>query len=116
MGDHSGHSVKHVDTELMFWRASGGDNRVQIDFTNGNPEEGLKAMRGHDQMHRVRVHDIRGQESNFTLDKNGFVYVSHDMPGDATDEEQVKDTLVPKTEELVRQMSVLIPLTVFYLN
>jgi hypothetical protein len=116
MGDHFEHSVKHVDTELMFWRAPGGDNRVQIDFTNGNPEEGVKAMRVHDQMHRVRVHDIRSQESNFTLDKNGFVYVSHDMPGDATDEEQVKNTIIPKTEELVRQMSVLIPLTVFHFN
>lgn len=116
MEDHVEHSVRHVDTELMFWRATGGDNRVQVDFTNGNPEEGVKAMHAYDQMHHVRVKDLRGQESTFTLDKNGFAYVSHEMPGDATDEEQVKGIIIPQTEEIVRQVSVLLLLTLFHVH
>jgi hypothetical protein len=52
------------------------------------------------------IHDIRGDESTFTLDQNGFQYVHHDVPelDDWSDEEKIKEILIPKTEELVRQM------------
>lgn len=110
MGDHAEYITRHVDTDLCFWRRRDVDNNVQVNLAKGNPEDNLKEMEVLAEMHKVNVQDIRGQESSYTLDKNGFVYLSHEMPelDKVSDDEHVKDAIIRKTEELVREMSVLI--------
>ena len=80
MGDHAEYITRHVDTDLRFWRRRDVDNNVQVNFAKGKPEDNLKEMEVLAEMHKVHVQDIRGQESSYTLDKNGFVYLSHEMP------------------------------------
>ncbi|KAJ5519832.1 hypothetical protein N7463_000285 [Penicillium fimorum] len=105
MGDHTEYIAKHIDTDLRFWR------RPDVDFANDKPEDDIKKMHVSDETHRVQIQDIRGQESSYTLDKNGFVYLSHEMPDldKVSDKEHVQDTIIPLTEELVRKMSVAPP-------
>lgn len=49
-------------------------------------------MKEPDEKHPVRVQYIRGQETSFTLEQNGFQYVWHEMSGleNAGDDEVVK--------------------------
>jgi hypothetical protein len=107
MWNHADHS-KDVETELSFWRFPEVGNDVQADFTKGNPEQVLRELQTHEETHRVVVHDIRGQESKYTLEQNGFTYLTHEIPelNQVSDEQCLKDIIIPQTEELVRKMSV----------
>ncbi|KAJ5207807.1 hypothetical protein N7449_002186 [Penicillium cf. viridicatum] len=107
MRDNAEYITRHVDTDLCFWRRRDVDNNVQVNFANGKPKDNPKEMEVLAEMHKVHVQDIRGQESSYTLDKNGFVYLSHEMPelDKVSDEEHVKDAIIPKTEELVRKIT-----------
>ncbi|CAI7627626.1 unnamed protein product [Penicillium palitans] len=107
MGDHAEYITRHVDTDLCFWRRRDVDNNVQVNLAKGKPEDDLKEMEVLAEMHKVNVQDIRGQESSYTLDKNGFVYLSHEMPelDKVSDDEHVKDAIIRKTEELVREIT-----------
>jgi hypothetical protein len=111
MGDHAEYTARNVEADLMFWRRPEAEKDVQVDFTKGTPENNIKTMQILDDTHRVTVHDIRGQEPTFTLDKNGFTYLSHELPelDQSSDEECMENIIIPKTEELVRYMSVVIP-------
>jgi hypothetical protein len=97
--------VRNVDTELVFWRRPEGLSMV-VDFTKNKPDECMAAMKVPDEKHLVQVQDIRGREAQFTLDQNGFQYVSHDVPGleKAADPTHVESVIIPETEKLVQQM------------
>ncbi|KAJ5422402.1 hypothetical protein N7491_010847 [Penicillium cf. griseofulvum] len=107
MEDYTEYTAKHVDTNLHFWTRPNVDNSVQADSTKGKPEDDIKKTHVSNETHRVLVQDIRGHESSYTLDKNGFIYLSHEMPDldKVSDKEHVKDTIIPKTEELVRKIT-----------
>ncbi|KAJ5091317.1 hypothetical protein NUU61_006187 [Penicillium alfredii] len=98
--------VKHVDTELIFWRRPENQCMV-IDFTSSKPEECMAAAAKMDEKRPVRIHDIRGQESQFSLEENGFEYVQHDIPAmDKISESGYADkVIIPKTEELVQRIT-----------
>lgn len=102
---HAASQAKNVDTELVFWRRL-EDLRLVVDFTKGKPEESMAAMKEPDERHPVRVQDIRGQESRFTLEQSGFQYVWNEMSGleGAADQEHVESVIIPQTEELVQRM------------
>jgi hypothetical protein len=97
-------TIKNVDTELVFWRRP-EDMTVVSDFTKNGPKECMAEMQGMNQSHSVRVQDIRGQKSRFTLGQNGFQYVYHDIPGldKASDSTYVESVIIPETEKLVQQ-------------
>jgi hypothetical protein len=114
MGEHAIYIARHVDADLCFWRRLDVDNGIQVDFAKGEPEDKEdkpKKTQVLAKRHKVQVQDIRGQESSYTLDKNGFVYLLHEMPELArvSDEEYVKEAIIPETESLVRKTSVPIP-------
>lgn len=98
-------NFKHVNTKLVFWRRP-DEQPVIADFTKDRPEECVAALKKLDNGHRVHVQDIRGCESQFTLDQHGFQYVKHDMPelDKIVDEEHVKNVIIPQTEQLVQQV------------
>ncbi|KOS45250.1 hypothetical protein ACN38_g3812 [Penicillium nordicum] len=107
MGDNAEYITRHVDADLRFWRRRDVNNNVQANFARGKPEDNPTEMGVLAEMHKVHVQDIRGQESSYTLDKNGFVYLSHEMPelDKISDEEHIKDAIIQKTEELVRRIT-----------
>lgn len=54
--------------------------------------------------HSVVVHDVRGRESEFTLDKNGFQFVKHESAEkDFTDHEKIEHEYYKEVEELLKK-------------
>lgn len=100
-------SKKDIQTELVYWKRL-EDRLVVTDFTQPGGEQRFAEQENYNERHPVQIHDIRGEEAKYTLDKNGFQYVRHDVPelDDWSDEEKIKAILIPKTEELVRQVYV----------
>lgn len=54
---------------------------------------------------KVVVRDVRGSESDFTLDKHGFTYRKHDMPTDVdfNDVESIKKSYFPEMEQWAKE-------------
>ncbi|KXX77209.1 hypothetical protein MMYC01_206378 [Madurella mycetomatis] len=49
------------------------------------------------------ITDVREHEGEFSLDENGFAYVSHEFPAfDVTDEALIEAMLYPQAEEFLR--------------
>ncbi|KKK12514.1 hypothetical protein P175DRAFT_0483398 [Aspergillus ochraceoroseus IBT 24754] len=97
---------KDVEANLVYSEVLEGQ-KLEIDFRQPDGEQRFAQLSKFDQTHPTIIHDIRGEESNYTLDKNGFQYVHHEIEGfdEWSNEERVKEVLVPKTEELVRQIT-----------
>ena len=81
MGEYAEYIARNVNTELCFGRRLNVDNSVQVQFTEDKQGNKPKEMQTLAKTHKVQVQDIRGQESSYTLNKNGFVYLLHEMPG-----------------------------------
>ncbi|KAI0129077.1 hypothetical protein BJ170DRAFT_654249 [Xylariales sp. AK1849] len=55
------------------------------------------------EAHPVRIHDVSGRESEFTLDKNGFqLYPHKSIEKDFLDDAQIKDQYYKETEQLLK--------------
>lgn len=52
----------------------------------------------------VEVKDIRGQEKDFRLDENGFVYRTMDGFEDLIDKSEILERYLPAVEELLRKV------------
>ncbi|RDX50336.1 hypothetical protein OH76DRAFT_471304 [Lentinus brumalis] len=67
----------------------------------GKPEHNL----GEDQR-PVVVHDARGREDEFSLDKNGFQFVRHaSAEAEFVDEERIKEVYYKEAEELLKSVT-----------
>ncbi|KAI1128593.1 hypothetical protein F5Y10DRAFT_277291 [Nemania abortiva] len=56
--------------------------------------------------YETMIHDIRGNESQYTLDTKGFQIVKHSSKEkDFFDEEQIKRIYYPETEELLKKIT-----------
>ncbi|KAI1098326.1 amino acid permease-domain-containing protein [Jackrogersella minutella] len=56
--------------------------------------------------HPVHITDVRGHESEYTLDGNGFQYVSHvAQEKDFEDDEHIKAVYYPETEQLLKDVT-----------
>src|ERR1700689_3888021 len=67
------------------------------------PPAGAAGYNGIDDPREVRIEDVRGRESEFTLDRNGFALVR--APTDVQDfysPEEVKSVYYPEVERLLR--------------
>src|ERR1700738_3463375 len=69
----------------------------------GDPPPGVPAWNGIDDPREIRIEDARGQEQQFTLDRNGFQLVrSGSRVADFSSPEEVERTYYPEVERLVR--------------
>jgi hypothetical protein len=60
------------------------------------------------ESHKVVVHDVRGNEDKFTLDRNGFQFYKHSaLEEDFLDDAQIKDGYYKETEQLLKEASVM---------
>ncbi|GAD99961.1 conserved hypothetical protein [Paecilomyces variotii No. 5] len=55
----------------------------------------------------VTIRDVRGRETEFTLDRNGFQYIHHEVPGleNCSGEDEIVALLFPETEKLVQKLT-----------
>jgi hypothetical protein len=96
-----------VVTDINFWKRLAEPSKIK-DFRLSEAEkeaEKEKEKNEHDDPRQVTIHDIRGEEQNYTLLKNGFQFVQHEVPElkEGADSEEVKRILVPATEQLVKK-------------
>lgn len=86
----------HVQTTLNYYKDTGGPpapTYVGRPETYERPTEPLG----------VTVTDIRGEEKNYTLDKNGFqIYPHVSAEKDFLDDEQIKADYYPEVEQLLK--------------
>jgi hypothetical protein len=58
------------------------------------------------EAHQVVVHDVRGNEANFSLDKNGFQFHKHvAQEKDFLDDAQIKHVYYKETEQLLKDVT-----------
>lgn len=70
----------------------------------GEPPPGVPAWTGIDDPREVAIDDVRGREAEFTLDRNGFAFVT--APTEIRDfyaAEDVKQIYYPEVERLLRE-------------
>ncbi|GIK05175.1 hypothetical protein Aspvir_009278 [Aspergillus viridinutans] len=94
-----------IQAGLNYW--GGSNDPITIDFTTPEGNQKLSETEKQQAKHPVLIHDIRGSEDQYTLEKHGFQYFHDEVPelDDWTDEQKVTDTLIPKAEELVRKIT-----------
>lgn len=100
-----GEEKRNITTLLNYWKRLETPS-VSVDFSAPGAQERLDGLSNLDDAHRVLIHDVRGEESKYTLEHNGFQYVHHhvkELEG-CSNEEQLREVLLPATEELVKQM------------
>lgn len=100
-----GEEKRDITTLLNYWKRL--ENRsISVDFSTPGAQERLDELSNLNEAHAVLIHDVRGDESKYTLERNGFQYVHHHVKEleDCSNEEQVREVLLPATEELVKQM------------
>ncbi|PYI00851.1 hypothetical protein BO78DRAFT_380224 [Aspergillus sclerotiicarbonarius CBS 121057] len=104
--DSVSHMKHDIWTGLVFRKRT--DNRHEVvDLTTMTPEEYAPIEHKKQEKHSVLVHDIRGNEFEYTIEKNGFQYVRDEVPElrDCSDDDEIKKILIPRTEELVRKVT-----------
>ncbi|OBT54233.1 hypothetical protein VE04_10314 [Pseudogymnoascus sp. 24MN13] len=101
-----GEEKRDITTLLNYWKRL--ENRsISVDFSTPGAQERLDQLSNLNEAHTVLIHDVRGDESKYTLERNGFQYVHHHVKEleDCSNEEQVREVLLPATEELVKQIT-----------
>ncbi|KIV80786.1 hypothetical protein PV11_08262 [Exophiala sideris] len=88
----------HVQTSLNYYKDP-GDGSAPAPSYVGKPET---YERPYDALD-VTVHDIRGEEKNYTLDKNGFeIFRRESVEKDFVDDQQIKAQYYPEIEQLLK--------------
>lgn len=92
-----------VLAELIYWKQVENAS-VTLDFTSPGAQERYNDLSKLDQKYSVTVHDVRGEESHYTLQHHGFQYVRHEVEEirDWSNEDQVTEVLLSATEQLVK--------------
>ncbi|KAG9793214.1 high affinity methionine permease, partial [Aureobasidium melanogenum] len=88
----------HVQTKLNYYKDPGDGSRPAPNIA-GKPETYDRPSEPLD----VTVHDIRGEEDQYTLDKNGFqIYRHASVEKEFLDDEQIKAQYYPEVEQLLK--------------
>lgn len=91
--------VHDVHTELHYYKDP-GDGSPPAPIYIGKPETYQRPA----ETRSVLVHDIRGTEDQYTLDKTGFqIYKHQSVEKDFLDDEQIKKVYYPETERLLKE-------------
>jgi len=88
----------HVQTKLNYYKDPGDGSEPAPNYV-GRPESYERPTEPLD----VTVHDIRGEEGNYSLDKNGFeIYPHRSVEKDFVDDDQIKAQYYPEVEQLLK--------------
>ncbi|OTA64111.1 hypothetical protein K449DRAFT_432627 [Hypoxylon sp. EC38] len=82
--------LEKYQNEKPYWLFVGKPDGV--DMTNVS----LEAVSG------IPIHDVRGEEQNYELDKHGFQFISHGLNFEAFhDDQQIESQYLPQVEEMI---------------
>ncbi|KAF2788657.1 hypothetical protein K505DRAFT_353061 [Melanomma pulvis-pyrius CBS 109.77] len=78
-----------------------------LDFTVPGTEQKFEEINKRVEAVPLTIHNIRGKEDKYTLEKNGFQYAKDEVKGleGCTTEDEIKDVLLPATEALVKKLT-----------
>jgi len=78
-----------------------------LDFTVPGTEAKAEAYQKLNKAIPTTIHNVREKSNQYTLDKNGFEYATDPIPALSfcTTEEQIKDVLLPASENLVKRVT-----------
>jgi len=79
------------------------DGSVPFNYVE-SPPEGQPQRNFGDELHKVKIHDIRGQESQYTLDEQAFAVVSglpESAEKDFVDDDSISKNYYPEVEKLI---------------
>jgi hypothetical protein len=94
----SNFSTHDVDAILNFFKDNEDGSPPQPSYVD-RPETYARPS----ESHQVKITDVSGRESDFTLDKNGFqIYPHKSIEKDFLDDEQIKAQYYPDTEQLLK--------------
>jgi hypothetical protein len=98
---------RDVIAALTYWRRIPGQS-VTTDFTTPGGEQRFAELDRYDETHTSLIHDIRDHEDEYTLQKNGFQYVRHQVHGfdRSMSENEIERLLVPATQKLVEELYI----------
>ena len=93
---------RDVPTTLNYFKALDSDPpRRYVEPQEGKPQTNV----GSDPQSAV-VHDVRGHEAEFSLDKNGFQFVHWpSVEKDFTDDDLIKEKYYPEVEKLLKEIA-----------
>lgn len=96
-----------VRTELNYWTPR-KERQETVDFTQPGGELRYQELEALQDNRKVLIRDVRGNITDYTLEKNGFQYVVHEFSAvdNWSDEETVKTVHIPEAEKLVQKMFV----------
>jgi len=93
------YTPRDVTTTLHYLRPNEDGSPPAPSYV-GRPETYVKPANAH----TVTVHDIRGSEQDYSLDKTGFEIFRHESKEkDFTDEEKIKDIYYKEVEEILKK-------------
>jgi hypothetical protein len=88
----------HVRTSLNYYKDPGDGSAPKPSYV-GKPETYERPAEPLD----VTITDIRGEEKNYNLDKNGFeIYRHTSIEKDFVDDDQIKAQYYPEVEQLLK--------------
>jgi hypothetical protein len=94
-------TITAVNTELNFFKAFVADEKAYTYTYEHEPQRNY----GEDA-HPAQVHDIRGHEKDFTLDKNGFQIHPHvSAETDFTDDEKIQSEYYKEVEDILKAVT-----------
>lgn len=97
-------SVHDVNTTLNYYKDPPDGGPPPPNYV-GKPESYERPV----DTRSVLVHDIRGTEDQYTLDKTGFqIYNHQSVEKDFVDDEKIKKVYYPETERLLKEAYVIL--------
>ncbi|OAA65861.1 hypothetical protein SPI_02648 [Niveomyces insectorum RCEF 264] len=91
----------HVQTTLNFYKPAEDGSPPHATYVD-RPETYYRPF----EAHPVTIHDVTGEEDKYTLDGNGFQYYRHEATEkDFVDDEQIRKTYYPETEQLLKDVT-----------
>lgn len=92
---------RDVPTTLNYYAPIGEEAPFQYVY---DPPAGTDRTNIGADPHSVTVHDARGREADFNLDKNGFQFVKRPSEvKEFDDEERIKDVYYKEVEEILKK-------------
>lgn len=90
----------HVDTVLNFFKPSEDGSPPPPTYV-GRPETYERPI----DTHKARIYDVTGEEDKYTLDGQGFQFVSHvSNEKDFLDDEKIKEGYYKEVDQLLKDV------------
>ena len=99
-------SPHDVQTTLNYYKPLGDPSEEAYRYIYLTPPVGRLEHNLGEDPHPVVVHDARGREAEFSLDKNGFQFVNYPSAEKEFDnDERIKEVYYPEVEKILKEVA-----------